>query len=115
MSAHTFLMLAVVASALALFAILAALGAAVLGQQRAGFNRRVERQLRDLFITIDPAKLWMLQCTGALTVAVLVAIITWNPITVGLAALLAMALPHFAMVRLQHLRRQRGHLRVLWA
>lgn len=107
MSAHTFLILAVVASALALFAVIAALGSAVFGQQRAGFNRRVERQLRDLFITINPAKLWMLQCVGALTVAVLAAIITWNPLMVALAALLAMTLPHFVIVRLQHLRRQK--------
>ena len=107
MSAHPFLMLAVVAAALALFAVLAVLGSVAWGQQRADFNRRVERQLRDLFISINPAKLWMLQCVGALAVAALAAVITWNPVTVGLSAVLAMTLPHFAMVRLQHLRRQK--------
>lgn len=107
MSAHPFLMLAVVAAALALFAVLAVLGSVAWGQQRADFNRRVERQLRDLFISINPAKLWMLQCVGALAVAALAAVITRNPVTVGLSAVLAMTLPHFAMVRLQHLRRQK--------
>jgi len=100
-------MLAVVAAALAVFAVLAAIGSVAMGQHRADFNRHVGRQLRDLFITIDPARLWILQCTGALTIAVLVAIITWNPFVVGVSALLMMALPRWAITRLQHRRRQK--------
>jgi len=100
-------MLAVVAAALAVFAVLAAIGSVAMGQHRADFNRHVGRQLRDLFITIDPARLWILQCTGALTIAVLVAIITWNPFVVGASALLMMALPRWAITRLQHRRRQK--------
>lgn len=107
MSTHTALMLAVVAAALAVFAVLAAIGSVAMGQHRADFNRHVGRQLRDLFITIDPARLWILQCTGALTIAVLVAIITWNPFVVGVSALLMMALPRWAITRLQHRRRQK--------
>lgn len=107
MSTHTALMIAVVAAALAVFAVLAAIGSVAMGQHRADFNRHVGRQLRDLFITIDPARLWILQCTGALTIAVLVAIITWNPFVVGVSALLMMALPRWAITRLQHRRRQK--------
>ena len=107
MSTHAALILAVVAAALAVFAVVAAIGSVAMGQHRADFNRHVGRQLRDLFITIDPARLWILQCSGALTIAVLVAIITWNPFAVGIAAVLVMALPRLAITRLQHRRRQK--------
>ena len=107
MSTHAALILAVVAAALAVFAVVAAIGSVAMGQHRADFNRHVGRQLRDLFITIDPARLWILQCSGALTIAVLVAIITWNPFAVGIAAVLVMALPRLAITRLQYRRRQR--------
>lgn len=107
MSTHAALILAVVAAALAVFAVVAAIGSVAMGQHRADFNRQVGRQLRDLFITIDPARLWILQCSGALTIAVLVAIITWNPFAVGISAVLVMALPRLAITRLQYRRRQR--------
>lgn len=107
MSTHAALILAVVAAALAVFAVVAAIGSVAMGQHRADFNRHVGRQLRDLFITIDPARLWILQCSGALTIAVLVAIITWNPFAVGISAVLVMALPRLAITRLQHRRRQK--------
>ena len=107
MSTHNVLMLAVGAAALAVFAVLAAIGSVAMSQHRADFNRHVGRQLRDLFITIDPARLWILQCTGALTIAGLVASITWNPFAAGASAVLAMALPRLAITRLQHRRRQK--------
>jgi len=107
MSTHAALIFAVVAAALAVFAVVAAIGSVAMSQHRADFNRHVGRQLRDLFITIDPARLWILQCTGALTIAGLVASITWNPFAAGASAVLVMALPRLAITRLQHRRRQK--------
>lgn len=101
------LLAAVFGAGLTFFAVLAVIGAAVFKRQRAVFTQRVDRQLRDLFVPVDPARLWVLQWAVATMAAILTALLAQNLVAVAAATLLALALPRVGMARLQHIGRQR--------
>ncbi len=93
--------------ALAIFALIAVVGSALMSKLQAGFSRRVDRQLRDQFISIDPSRLWAVQWMGSVLVAGLVAALTQSAAGVALAALLAVVLPQLLVKRIQMQRRER--------
>ena len=105
------LWVAVVGAALALFALIAIVGFASIRAQRDEFGRRVNRQLRDLFISIDPMRLWAIQWFSSALIAGITGLITFNPYATVAAALLAGTLPRVLLSywyrhQLQRLRSQ---------
>lgn len=100
------LRMAVIGAAVAGFVAMLFLAAAAIRLQRDGFKRRVNRQMRDLFIAIDPARLWAMQWLLALAVACIVGALSFNVYATAAAAVLSAALPRVVLSRLYQHRLQ---------
>ena len=99
----------VIAGALFVFAALGIAGSFLVGKQRDDFTRRVGRQLRELFIAVDPARLWALQWAFSGVVAALALAFTSSLLAGLVAAITAAAVPWVIVRQVQ--QRQLNKLR----
>ena len=97
----------VAVSAVLFFALIFLGGSALMRRLQTNFERRVDRQLREQFISIDSSRLWALQCAASLLVAALAAALSQNVIVVALAGVCAAATPRILMRHIQSIQRER--------
>lgn len=111
-SSQVWLWASVVAGSLFVFASLSIAGSFLVGKQRDDFTRRFGRQLRELFIAVDPARLWALQWAFAGGVAALVLVLTESLLAGLVAALAAAAVPWVLVrnVQQRHLNKLRNQI-----
>lgn len=108
-SSHLWFWASVIAGALFVFAALAIAGSFLVGKQRDDFTRRFGRQLRELFIAVDPARLWALQWAFSGVVAALALAFTDSLLAGLVAAIAAAAVPWVLVGQVQ--QRQLNKLR----
>jgi len=108
-SSHLWFWASVIAGALFVFAALAIAGSFLVGKQRDDFTRRFGRQLRELFIAVDPARLWALQWAFSGVVAALAVAFTDSLLAGLVAAITAAAVPWVLVRQVQ--QRQLNKLR----
>ena len=108
-SSYLWFWASVIAGALFVFAALAIAGSFLVGKQRDDFTRRFGRQLRELFIAVDPARLWALQWAFSGVVAALAVAFTDSLLAGLVAAITAAAVPWVLVRQVQ--QRQLNKLR----